>query len=94
MLIKYRIARVQPPSFFGGILHVTLVAPNTSSIAASSRTVLLLLEWRLPLLFGATDIDSRASSSTSHTTTSIRRHSHCHNVYIAFETKSIFNNNS
>ena len=56
MLIKYRIARVQPSGLFGGILHVTLVAPDTSRIAASSRTVLLLEGL---LLFGA-NIDSRA----------------------------------
>ena len=59
MLIKYRIARVQPPGLFGGILHVTFVAPDTSRIAASSRTVLLLEGL---LLFGA-NIDSRATPS-------------------------------
>ena len=48
MLIKNRIARVQPSGLFGGVFHVALVAPNTSRIAApgasASRTKLLLLE--------------------------------------------------
>ena len=48
MLIKNRIARVQPSGLFGGVFHVALVAPNTSRIAAgaSGRTKLLLLEVR------------------------------------------------
>ena len=86
MLIKYRIARVQPPGLFGRVLHVTLVTPNTAdaaggtTVAAGQAWTMLLLVKRLLCL---------ASSAFSNLVlASIRGRiirGHCRNVDIAFE---------
>lgn len=79
MLIKYRIARVQPPGLFGGVLHVTLVTPNRAAggtTVAAGPWAMLLLE---RLLW------SSAFSNLVCSRTSISRRGHCRNVDIAFE---------
>ena len=86
MLIKYRIARMQPPGLFGRVLHVTLVTPNTAAAgttvaaAAGQAWTMLLLVKRLLCL---------ASAFSNLVLASIRgriiRAGHCRNVDIAFE---------
>ena len=85
MLIKYRIARMQPPGLFGRVLHVTLVTPNTAAAgttvaaAAGQAWTMLLLVKRLLCLASAFSNLVLASISR------IIRASHCRNVDIAFE---------
>ena len=89
MLIKYRIARMQPPGLFGRVLHVTLVTPNTADAAGGTTvaaaatgqawTMLLLVKRLLCLVASAFSNLVLASISR------IIRASHCHNVDIAFE---------
>lgn len=84
MLIKYRIARMQPPGLFGRVLHVTLVTPNTAAAgttvaaAAGQAWTMLLLVKRLLCL---------ASAFSNLVLASISRiiRGHCRNVDIAFE---------
>ena len=84
MLIKYRIARMQPPGLFGRVLHVTLVTPNTAAAgttvaaAAGQAWTMLLLVKRLLCL---------ASAFSNLVLASISRivRGHCRNVNIAFE---------
>ena len=84
MLIKYRIARMQPPGLFGRVLHVTLVTPNTADAAGTTVTAagqawtMLLLVKRLLCL---------ASAFSNLVLASISRiiRGHCRNVDIAFE---------
>lgn len=78
MLIKYRIARVQPPGLFGGVLHVTLVTPNT---AAGGTTV---AAWTMLLLERLLWSSAFAGLVCGRTAIS-RRRGHCRNVDIAFE---------
>ena len=84
MLIKYRIARMQPPGLFGRVLHVTLVTPNTAAggttvaaTAGQAWTMLLLVKRLLCL----------ASAFSNLVLASISRivRGHCRNVNIAFE---------
>jgi len=86
MLIKYRIARMQPPGLFGRVLHVTLVTPNTAdaggttvAAAAGQAWTMLLLVKRLLCLASAFSNLVLASISR------IIRAGHCRNVDIAFE---------
>ncbi len=86
MLIKYGIARVQPPGLFGGVLHVTLVTANTAAAGATvaSPWTMLLLKRLLWSSWFSNLICSRTAISR------IVR-SHCRNVDIAFEAvKSVF----
>ena len=84
MLIKYRIARMQPPGLFGRVLHVTLVTPNTAAggttvaAGAGQAWTMLLLVKRLLCL---------ASAFSNLVLASISRivRGHCRNVDIAFE---------
>jgi hypothetical protein len=86
MLIKYRIARMQPPSLFGRVLHVTLVTPNTAdaaggtTVAAGQAWTMLLLVKRL-LCLASSAFSNLVLASISR----IIRASHCRNVDIAFE---------
>ena len=88
MLIKYRIARMQPPGLFGRVLHVTLVTPNTADAAGGTTVAaaggqacwtMLLLVKRLLCLASAFSNLVLASISR------IIRAGHCRNVDIAFE---------
>ena len=88
MLIKYRIARVQPPGLFGRVLNVTLVTPNTAAggatVAAGQARTMLLLE---RLLWS-----SVSNLVCSRTAISRIIRGHCRNVDIAFEAvKSVLN---
>lgn len=88
MLIKYRIARMQPPGLFGRVLHVTLVTPNTAD-AAGGTTVTAAAEaaeaWTMLLLVKR--LLCLASAFSNLVLASISRiiRGHCRNVDIAFE---------
>ena len=86
MLIKYRIARMQPPSLFGRVLHVTLVTPNTAD-AAGGTTVAAAAGQAWTMLLLVKRLLCLASAFSNLVLASISRiiRGHCRNVDIAFE---------